>query len=404
MTDRAQAADDPERAERSSERGERSPEHGERPIGAYSVDAPKPGEIVVRVQGAWRLRGHLPNESELQRALANGAVKRVTFDASALEAWDSALLVFLVHAVGQCRAHSIDVDVGGLPPGVKRLLALAEATPLKLETEDSRPGTEWLARVGEHALALRRETLEYVAFVGECALGVGRLLRGKSQFRVADFFYYVQQAGAEALPIVTLIAVLVGLIMGFVGAVQLQRFGASIFIADLVGLATTREMGAMMTAIIMSGRTGAAYAAQLGTMKVTEEIDALTTLGIAPIDFLVLPRILALFVMMPLLCLYADLVGILGGSIVATGMLHLTALQYFEQMTHAVTITQVSIGVVKSALFGILVALSGCYHGTRCELDASSVGDATTASVVMSIVFIVASDGLMAVLCNVLNI
>jgi phospholipid/cholesterol/gamma-HCH transport system permease protein len=214
----------------------------------------------------------------------------------------------------------------------------------------------------------------------------------------------VQQAGAEALPIVTLIALLVGLIMGFVGAVQLQRFGASIFIADLVGLATTREMGAMMTAIIMSGRTGAAYAAQLGTMKVTEEIDALTTLGIAPLDFLVIPRILALFVMMPLLCLYADIVGILGGSIVATGMLHLTALQYFEQISHAVTLTQVSIGVVKSALFGILVALSGCYHGTRCELDASSVGDATTASVVMSIVFIVASDGLMAVLCNILNI
>jgi phospholipid/cholesterol/gamma-HCH transport system permease protein len=390
MTDRAQAADDPQRAERS--------------IGDYSVDAPKPGELVVRVQGAWRLRGHLPNESELQRALSNGPVQRLGFDASALEAWDSALLVFLMHAIEQCRARSIAVDVDGLPAGIRRLIALAETVPERLDADEKVAGSKWVARVGEHALALRLEVLEYVAFVGECALGMVRIVRGKSRFRVADFFYYVQQAGAEALPIVTLIALLVGLIMGFVGAVQLQRFGASIFIADLVGLATTREMGAMMTAIIMSGRTGAAYAAQLGTMKVTEEIDALTTLGIAPLDFLVIPRILALFVMMPLLCLYADIVGILGGSIVATGMLHLTALQYFEQISHAVTLTQVSIGVVKSALFGILVALSGCYHGTRCELDASSVGDATTASVVMSIVFIVASDGLMAVLCNILNI
>jgi phospholipid/cholesterol/gamma-HCH transport system permease protein len=332
------------------------------------------------------------------------AVTRVVFDASELGEWDSALLVFLDHVLDMARARSIEIDTSGLPSGVQRLLELAATVTEKRGVRAEQPPASWLARVGSWAVQLRSRGLDFVTFLGECAQAVGRCFRRRAHFRMSDLLFLIQQTGAEALPITTLIAFLVGLIMAFVGAVQLQRFGANIFIADLVGLAMTREMGAMMTAIIMAGRTGAAYAAQIGTMKVTEELDALTTLGLPPLEFLVLPRLIALFVMMPLLCLYADLVGIIGGAFVATGMLDLTLAQYMEELTRSVTMTHVWIGVVKSAFYGILIALSGCYQGTRCGSSASSVGDATTASVVVSIVAIVSADGIMAILCNVLKI
>ena len=197
---------------------------------------------------------------------------------------------------------------------------------------------------------------------------------------------------------------LVGLILAFVGAVQLKMFGAQIFVANLVGIATVREMGAIMTAIIMAGRTGAAYAAQLGTMQVNEEIDALTTLGIPPMDFLVLPRMLALLLMMPLLCIYADLMGILGGAIVGIGMLDITAVQYFKQTQAAIDLTNISLGISKSMVFAVIVALSGCMRGMQCGRSASAVGDAATSAVVTAIVWIIVTDGLFAVLCDVLSI
>jgi phospholipid/cholesterol/gamma-HCH transport system permease protein len=287
---------------------------------------------------------------------------------------------------------------------VQRLLALADAVPEKQGARANAVPVHWIERVGTWAIQVRERSVDFVAFLGETGAGVARCVRFQARFRASDLFFLIQQAGIEALPIVTLIAFLVGLILAFVGAVQLERFGASIFLADLVGLAMAREMGAMMTAIIMAGRTGAAYAAQLGTMKVTEEIDALKTFGIPPLDFLVLPRIIALVVMMPLLCLYADLVGIIGGAVVATGMLDLTLTQYVEELTHSVSLTQFSIGVAKAALYGLLIALASCYQGMRCGNTASSVGDAATASVVASIVSIVTADGVLAVLCNVLKI
>jgi len=360
--------------------------------------------MLLRFSGSWLLRSRRPAVSEIRRELDAQRTDRVRFDAHDLAAWDTALVVFLSRALDLLRERSIDVDIAGLPAGARRLLALASAVP---ETQGARqaPIAEgWLARLGTWALRLRARWADFVVFLGETAIGVARSFRFAARFRARDLFFLIQQAGAEALPIVTLIAFLVGLIMAFVGAVQLQRFGASIFIADLVGLAMAREMGAMMTAIIMAGRTGAAYAAELGTMKVTEEIDALTTLGISPLEFLVLPRIIALFIMMPLLCLYADLVGVIGGALVAMGMLDLTLAQYTQELITSVSLTQISIGVVKASLFGILIALSGCFQGIRCGNSASAVGDATTASVVVSIVSIVSADGVLAILCNVLKI
>ena len=188
------------------------------------------------------------------------------------------------------------------------------------------------------------------------------------------------------------------------GAVQLQQFGAAIYVADLVGIGIVREMGAMMTGVIMAGRTGAAFAAELGTMKVTEELDAFATMGISPIEFLVLPRVIALVLMMPLLCLYADFVGVLGGATVGFGMLGLSFTTYFRETFHAVTMGELIGGLSKSAVYGILIAYAGCLRGFQCGSSSSAVGDAATAAVVTGIVAIVVACGIFAVAFNILGI
>ena len=202
----------------------------------------------------------------------------------------------------------------------------------------------------------------------------------------------------------SLIAFLVGVILAFMGAVQLSQFGASIYVADLVGIGMVRDMGAMMTAIIMSGRTGAAFAAKLGTMKVTQEIDALTTMGISPLEFLVLPRVLALLMMMPLLCLFADFVGILGGAFVGVAMLDLSLTSYLRETISSITFVDFAGGIIKGTTYGGLIALAGCLRGFQCGDSSSAVGDAATAAVVMSIVMVVAACGAFAVAFNFLGI
>jgi phospholipid/cholesterol/gamma-HCH transport system permease protein len=214
----------------------------------------------------------------------------------------------------------------------------------------------------------------------------------------------IQQCGAEALPIVTLISFLLGVILAFVGAVQLQQFGAQIYVANLVGVAMTREMGALMTAILMAGRTGAAFAAELGTMKVTQELDALTTAGFSVLEFLVLPRVLALVLMMPLLCLYADLVGVLGGATIGVGMLDLSWTMYLQQTIHVVSLGDTVGGVFKATVYGILIALAGCWRGLEAGSSASAVGRAATSAVVTSLVAIIVACGLFAFLFYVLGL
>ena len=247
-------------------------------------------------------------------------------------------------------------------------------------------------------------TADTLEFLGDVSLSFLRLLRGRARFRRADILVVIQECGWQALPIVSLISILIGLILAFVGAVQLSLFGAQIYIADLVGIGVAREMGAVMTGVIMAGRTGAAFAANIGTMQVNEEIDALQTLGVAPMDFLVLPRVLALVIMMPLLCVYADLLGILGGLVVGVGVMDIPLIQYFEQTRNALNLTHFSVGIVKSVFFGLIVALAGCMQGMRCGRSAAAVGQATTSAVVIAIVGIVVADGLFAVLTNILGV
>ena len=361
--------------------------------------------LVVELSGAWRLRGGLPSASSVQRELEPPRKARdVTFEARDLTSWDTSVLTFLVEISELCRARAINMDRTGLPAGVRRLLELAEAVPEKKGARKEEARAPFLERVGNSAVGVGLSLTEMLRFLGEMTVTFFCLFRMKARFRTVDLLLLIQQSGAHALPIVTLISFLVGVILAFVGAVQLKQFGAQIYVADLVGIAMIREMGAMMTGIIMAGRTGAAFAAQLGTMKVTQELDAFTTMGFSPLEFLVLPRVLALILMMPLLCLYSDFVGVLGGATVGLGMLDLSWTVYMRQTANAITLTDVFGGVFKSSVYGILIALSGCLRGMQCGNSSSAVGDAATSAVVTGIVAIVVACGTFAVVFYVLGI
>ena len=373
--------------------------------GEMAVGRAGDGALVIRLSGAWTLETGIPPAADVERALmATPKPARIAFDLAALGAWDSGLMSFVARVGELAAERKIPLDQSTLPDGLRRLLALAATVPGKKDARLAGPPQSRLARIGLLAMAAWDETLAMLAFLGEVTLACGRLLRGKARFRARDFWLLVQQTGADALPIVTLISFLVGTIFAFVGAVQLEQFGATIYVADLVGIAIVREMGAMMTGIVLAGRTGAAFAAQLGTMKVTQEIDALTTMGISPLDFLVLPRLLALCLMMPLLCLYADAMGVLGGALIGITMLQLPPPTYFQQTFHAVALSDLGGGVLKASVYGVLVAVSGCLRGLQCGSSSSAVGEAATSAVVTGMVFIISACGVFAVVFYILGI
>ena len=353
------------------------------------------GALVVRLAGAWSLESGLPGMKPVEQALAADPPPRaVTFDTEALEHWDSGVLAFLAKVDDLAKQRGVQVDRKALPEGPRRLLTLAGTVSEKEGTKPPARPASWIARLGAGALAAWASTLNALAFLGDATLSFGRLLTGRARFRWRDFAVVVQECGVQALPIVTLINFLVGMIIAFVGAVQLKKFGASIYIADLVAIATARELGSLMTAVIMSGRTGSGFAAELGTMQVNQEIEALETMGLAPMDFLVLPRILALVLMMPLLSIYADVIG----------MLDLTPTQFWLEAKHSIDLTDLGLGISKSLVFGIIIAIAGCMQGMHAGRNAAAVGQAATSAVVLSIVWIVVADGVFAVLTNILGI
>ena len=374
------------------------------PHGTLDVTRPTADILCVRLSGQWTIGAALPSSAEVQaQCEASPGVRRLSFEASDLAEWDSALLTFLLKLKELCDQRQIAFDQAGLPHGVQRLLALATAVP-EHEARREEKRVSLLVWLGQSVLDIAEATRELLIFLGQVALAFGQFIRGRARLRTVDLWLIVQASGAQALPIVSLISFLVGLILAFVGANQLQQFGAQIYVANLVGLSMAREMGAMMTGIIMAGRTGAAFAAQLGTMVVNQETDALITMGLNPIEFLVVPRMLALMLMVPLLCIYADLVGILGGAVVGVGMLNLGAAQYYQQTLSALHLLDFVVGLIKGSVFGILVALAGCLRGMQCGRSASAVGAAATSAVVTGIVWIIVSDAVLTVTYNILGI
>jgi phospholipid/cholesterol/gamma-HCH transport system permease protein len=369
-----------------------------------SVKRQEDRRLLVALSGSWRLASSLPLAGELQKQIDPNQVQCIGFETGELKDWDSGLLTFLINVNQFCSRNKIQFEAQGLPVGARRLLKLATAVPEREGSRKRAKSEAFLDLIGAKAILFWRSTLEMVDFTGEASVAFGRLLTGRAWFRRSDLVLLLQECGAQALPIVSLISVLVGLILAFVGAIELKMFGAQIFVADVVGIGMVRIMGAVMTGVIMAGRTGAAFAAQIGTMQVNEEIDALQTLGISPMEFLVLPRMVALIVMMPLLCLYADLMGIVGGVVVGVGMLDLSLTEYLNRTREAVRMTHLWIGLFHSAVFGVLVAMAGCLRGIQCGRSAEAVGEATTSAVVTSIVAIVVATAVITLACEILGI
>jgi phospholipid/cholesterol/gamma-HCH transport system permease protein len=356
-------------------------------------------ELELNLGGIWRLHDPRPHWADL---VGSAAPDRVRIQGSGLVAWDSSILLFVDEVVRWCGARAIPCEVGSLPEAMRRLLSQLEAGHAVLVPAER--SHSLLTAVGLSSQYLIRQALGIFQFVGECVQSGIRVFRRPSAFRWHDCASEMQQCGAMALPIVSLISFLVGLTLGYSGAVVLRRFGGDIYIADIIGVAMTREMGAVMAAIVLAGRTGAAFAAQIGSMKANEEIDALSTLGIPAVRFLVLPRIVALGLMMPLLTIYANCLGVVGGMVVAYGVLDISPTAYWVEMLTIVDVADVAVGLIKAVAFGLIVGVAGCLRGLQAERSAAGVGRAATSAVVTAILFIILADAIFAVIFQTIGL
>ena len=375
------------------------------PHGEMITEQPSADTMKVILSGPWKLGGELPRADKVQQRLEGAPeVRHLVFDTREMAHWDTGLLIFLKELHTFCSRQKIDLNCDGLPEGARKLLELASAVPEKTDAREPEGRVSFLAHVGDETVNFFESAGDLLGFIGAASVALLRLLRGQAQFRRTDLWLIMEAVSAQALPIVSLVSFLVGLILAFTGAIQMKLFGAQIYVADLVGIAMVRLMAAIMTGIVMAGRTGGAFAAQLGAMQVNQEIDALKTLGISPMEFLVLPRMLALALMMPLLCLYANFMSILGGMVVGVWMLHIGFIQYYNETAAAVGLWNLGIGLFSGFVFGVIVALAGCMRGMQCTRSAAAVGNAATSAVVTAIVGIIASTAVITVLCDVLGI
>ena len=360
-------------------------------------------EAVLALHGDWS-QGHMHREfSTLQDELVGLTADHLVVDGAGLGEWDSVLMAFLLQCFNQCREDGLAFSIRAMPEGVAQLLEVATAVPQHQPPKQA--ALPWYGQL--HPIQLLSEVAstgrESLAFIGELTIALWNLVRGEANTRWVDFRDFCYQAGPDAFAIISLTSILVGMILAYLGAVQLQQFGAEIYVADLVVIGMLREMGVLMTAVVMAGRTGAAYAAQLGTMQTNEEIDAITTMGISPIEFLVVPRMLALIVIMPLLTIYADLLVMIGGAIVAGGM-GITPLQYIAQAETALSGAHIMVGLIKSVVFATLIAIAGCRSGINSGRSSAAVGQAATEAVVTSIVYLIVADAAINILFQQLDI
>jgi phospholipid/cholesterol/gamma-HCH transport system permease protein len=360
----------------------------------------KDRSLNVTISGVWHISSSKP--SWINYAPNGKEIDSVCIKVSSLEAWDSSLLLFLIEIKAWSKTHNLVCNLAELPARMQALLDNLEHvydTKASNHHEDS-----FIHSVGLSTLQAWLNFEGILSFVGEAYLGMLRLPSRLNKFRWKDWMFQIQECGLMSLPIVSLISFLVGLTLAYQAAVELRQFGADIYIADIVGLSVVREMGPMMAAIILAGRTGASFAATIGNMRANEEIDALEVLGISAVDFLVIPRLLALGLMMPLLTLYANCVGILGGMVVAGSVLQIPPSAYWIETQSSIDLTDLCTGLIKATTFGILIGLSGCMRGLQSERSAEGVGKATTSAVVTAILLIIVADSIFAVLFHALGI
>ncbi|MCQ2966469.1 MAG: ABC transporter permease [Alphaproteobacteria bacterium] len=318
--------------------------------------------------------------------------------------WNSLTVAFIVDLLKQAKKENIPYSIDELPKGMVGLIDLALRDGNKTTPKEREKVLPLVDRFGCLFLSCCKKTKSVFAFMRETHLNMLNVLSGKSVMRACDFWWQVEEVGPNSLAIVSLICFMVGLIVAFVGSIQLKLFGAEIFVASLVGIAITRIMGAIMAGIIMAGRTGASFAATIGTMQVNEEVDALKTMGISPFEFLIAPRVLALSVVMPLLTLYADIMGMLGGAFVGVFLLNISPAEYFTATIKALKANQVLIGVLHGTVYGYIIAICGCYQGFHCARNAAAVGHSTTSAVVNSIVWMTIATSIMTIIFSIIGV
>jgi phospholipid/cholesterol/gamma-HCH transport system permease protein len=360
------------------------------------------GSMVLALSGDWTARDEAALAHAAGPLLEHSDIQAILFDSSNLGRWDSSLLIFLLSVREVSRQRHIILDLRGLPAAACRLLALLPAEPqAEIATL---PRTGLAERVGRWIIGRWLDGVAFTTLVGEAALRTVPALRGKARMRAHDLLVGIHDAGIAALPMVALVNILVGAIIAFVGGIQLRRLGAEIYVSNLIGVTEVREMAPLVTAIVMSGRTGSAYAAEIAAMQGSGEIDALRALGVPVFDYLILPRVTALTVMMPLLCAYAGALGILGGFAVAVDMMHITAGAFMIHIRAAVAGSDIFLSLVKSVVFGSWVATTSCRIGMKAGRSATDVGHAATTAAVSGIVGVIALDALFDACASALGI
>ena len=325
------------------------------------------------------------------------------FDTTNLGSWDSSLLVVLYESVKSAKENDVPCELSDLPANLQDLIRLAFADD-RNPTHNTAKSLPFLETLGKFTLDALQKTSDVISFLGDICSSIGRFFTFRSIMRRVDFMSALEDCGPKAIAIVALISFLVGLILAFVGAIQLETFGAQIYVASLVTIGMCRIMGAIMVGIIMAGRTGSSYAATIGTMQVNEELDALQTMGLSKIDFLVLPRLLALVIAMPILTMLADFMGMIGGAFVGVFMMDLPYQEYYKYSVHAFNLKNFLVGAFHGLCFGFIIAVCGCYCGLNCGRNADSVGVATTQSVVRAIVWMIVATGIITVICMELKL
>jgi len=364
------------------------------------------GPQKLALSGSWTALGLSAIEQQL-RSLAVPPGTETLADGTGIEALDTAGAWVLQKLLLNLREQGVEVTLRGLRPEHSRLMeGVAEAIAERAVQAPPAAGKPANApeTIGLWACATFNQTLALLSFVGEIALAIGSGVRHPGRLRWRSVLYNIRTAGFDALPIVGVLAFLLGVVVAYQGAIQLKQYGANIFVADLVGLSMLREFAPLITAIILAGRSGSAYAAQIGTMSVTEEIDAMRTIGLPPLDILVVPKVLALVIVLPLLTVFADVAGVFGGMIMARSQLGVGFNEFLDRFVEAVSTTTFLVGICKAPVFAVIIAVVGCFQGFQTQGGADSVGRQTTRSVVQSIFLVIVADALFSIAFSALDI
>ncbi len=369
----------------------------------YQVQA---GTSVFRAGGEWNVR-QLSNLVDQLEKFELGKCACPVIDLSDITELDTAGAWFLKDIVGRFHREGLETKMVGISALHKPLITLVQQASGSSAEKETPQKKTWLynfEHIGRAAFEVAKQCKALINFFGITVIAFGRSLRNPRRIRLNSLVHQVEQTALDAVPIVCLLSFLIGVVLAFQGADQLRRFGAEIFTVNLLTLSVLREIGVLMTAIMLAGRSGSAFTAQIGTMQVNEEVDALRTLGLDPVEVLVMPRILALLISLPILTFLSDVMGILGGALMAVAVLDLTFGQFLRQLEEAITLTHFLVGMVKAPFFAYIIGIVGCYEGLRVSGSAESVGRMTTKSVVESIFLVIIADALFSILFSVLKI